>query len=152
MIHLLSGSTDENFISELKEAGVLAPDVMERIDISLGRPEHCLLDNFLLSGADFIKADEWISFLIRRHGCHRFGRVTWSDDVSAPATGDLPTDGNIPYRRCMDGRAMVAVLRPDKLPATSERLKMSRPLWAAATLHEIRDLRNAWSGSRREMP
>jgi hypothetical protein len=152
MIHLLPGSTDENYVSELREAGVLTPDVMERIDAFLGQPEFCLLDEFLLSGADFIQSNEWISWLIRRHGCHRFGRICWPDDASAWKSEGVTADGNIPYRRCPNGRVLVAVLRPDKLPATLERLKDSHPLWAAATLREIRDLRDAWSASRREMP
>jgi hypothetical protein len=151
MIHLLPGSADERFASELREAGVLTPDVMERIDASLGRPEHCLLDDFLLSGADFINSNEWISWLIRRHGCHRFGRVAWPEDASDWIRESAPVDGNLPYRRCVDGRILVAVLRPDRLPAASERWKASRPLWAAATLGEIRDLKKSWDGVQDEM-
>lgn len=152
MIHLLPGSADETLVSDLREAGVLTPDVMERIDSFLGRPEHCRLDEFLLSGADFIKSNEWISWLIRRHRCHRFGRVTWPDDASGWIDGAMPADGNLPYRRCADGRVLVAVLRPDKLPATFERLKESRPLWAAATLRELRDLKTAMETHRPQMP
>jgi len=149
MIHLLPGSPDEIFVSELREAGILTPDVMERIDSSLNRPEHCLLDEFLLAGAGFIKTNDWLSWLIRQHGCHRFGRVAWSGDACAWISEGLPADGNLPYRRCADGRVMVAVLRPDRLPATYERLRDSRPLWAAATLNEILDLKNAWNGFHR---
>jgi hypothetical protein len=152
MIHLVPGSGDETLVSELREAGVLTPDVMEHIDASLGRPEDCLLDEFLLSGAEFIRENDWISWLIRRHGCHRFGRVFWPDNGSAWINGCLPDDGNIAYRRCANGDVLVAVLRPDKIPDTSERLKGVRPLWAAATLREIRDLRATWNRPPADMP
>jgi hypothetical protein len=152
MIHLLPGSADEILASELREAGILTPDVVERIDATLGRPEHCLLDDFLLSGAGFIRTNEWLSWLIRRHGCHRFGRVVRPVDGSAWTGIGMPADGNIPYRLCADGRLLVAVLRPDKLQATFERLKDSRPLWAAATLREIGDLRTSLSAFCPELP
>jgi len=146
MIQLMPDSGDDILVSELREAGVLTPDVVEHIDASLGRPEDCPLDEFLLSGAELIRENDWISWLIRRHGCHRFGRVSWPDDGAAWMNGGLPADGNIAYRRCANGDVLVAVLRPDKVPDTSERLKGVRPLWAAATLREIRDLRAAWNG------
>lgn len=152
MIHLLPGSPDEILASELREAGILTPDVVERIDASLGRPEHCLLDDFLLSGANFIRTNEWLSWLIRRNGCHRFGRVVRPVDGSAWTGDGVPADGNIPYRYCADGRLLVAVLRPDKMPATVERLKDSRPLWAAATLREIGELRASLNDFRPELP
>jgi hypothetical protein len=151
VIHLLPGSTDEALASELRESGILTPDVIERIDAALGRPEHCDLDDFLLSGAEIIKAADWLSWLIRRHGCHRFGRVAWHEDAREWLRGGMPDDLNLPYRRCADGRPLVAVLRPDKVTLTVERMRKETPVWAAATLAEVRALKIAWERQTAEM-
>ena len=144
MIHLPPGSGDAEFLADLKEAGILTPDVIERIDASLGRPENGTLDGFLVAGADFVRTDHWLSWLIRSHGCHRFGRVNWREEAAEWARTGAPSEANIPYRRCGDGSLLVAVLRPDRLPASAERWRTSRLLRAAATLGEIRELKSAW--------
>ena len=144
MMHLLGGAPDHELLAELKEAGILAPDTIERIDASLGRPEAGALDDFLLAGAGVISEKDWLGWLIRRHGCHRFGLVSWDDEALRWRPAGEIAGCNLPYRAAADGRPMVAVLRPDQLPATAAVLQGARPLWAAASLEEIRALRRAW--------
>jgi len=140
-MHFLQPSEDTPMLAELKEAGILTPDVIERIDRELNRPESGSLDQFLLAGAGHVAEREWLSWLIRRHGCHRFGRVAWSDEAAEWPTAE--SDSNQPYRRGCDGHALVAVLRPDRWATTEARFS-GQPLHrAAATLGEVRELRAA---------
>jgi hypothetical protein len=151
MIHFIDSARDGELLAELKDESVLAPDVIARIDESMGRPESGTLNDFLLAGADLIPEKAWLSWLIRRHGCHRFGHVAWLDEAAAWAGGGVPPEGNLPVRRCVDGGILLAVLRPDRLPATVRWLiptvpgqAASRLHLAAATLREMRKLRSAW--------
>jgi hypothetical protein len=130
-------------MAELKDAGLLAPDVIDRIDAILGRPETGTLNEFLLAGAGVIPERPWLTWLIRRHGCHRFGRVAWQGE-GAPWAQSEPTEpGNLPYRECDDRSLLVAVLRPDLLGETERRWPGPQHR-AAATLAEIRALHAAW--------
>jgi hypothetical protein len=150
MLHFLDAAVDGAWLAELKDAGLLAPDRIDRIDGLMGRPESGTLNAFLLAGADVVPEKPWISWLIRRHGCHRYGHATWrGDDIRGLPPG-IPPDGNLPYRQCEDRALLVAVLRPDLLPATGQRLQ-GRP-WhrAAATLREVRDLHAAWPTACRD--
>jgi len=145
-MHLIDPAADGELLAELKEFGILNPDTIGRIDLSLGRPESCTLNDLLMAGERVIPEKDWLSWLIRRHGCHRFGRVAWRPEASAWARPEMAAEHNLTYRQTADGRPIVAVLRPDATAATAERLAGPRPLWAAATLTEIRALRAAWSG------
>jgi hypothetical protein len=111
----------------------------------MGRPESGTLNEFLLAGADFISENNWISWLIRRYGCHRFTRAVWRNECAAWARDSLPPDGNLPYRRCDDGAVLVAVLRPDRREVTAKRFGEQTTIhWSASTLRELRDLHAAW--------
>jgi hypothetical protein len=143
-MHFMDPTPDTELLAALKDEGVLAPDIVARIDESMGRPESGTLDAFLLAGAEHIPEKAWLSWLIRRHGCHRFGRVGWREEAAGWAGQGVPPDGNLPFRRCADGSVLVAVLRPDRLPATVARLGVTRVHPAAATLREIRDLAAEW--------
>ena len=140
MIPLADPGADGPLLAELKEAGILSPDVVPRIDAVLGPRECASLNQYLLAGAEFIAEAGWLAWLIRRHGCHRFGRVVWHPDAAPWVQGELPAHGNLPYRSAGDGGALVAVLRPDRMdsgnPATAH--------WAAATLGEVAALHSAW--------
>ncbi|MDP9169514.1 MAG: hypothetical protein M3N54_02750, partial [Acidobacteriota bacterium] len=75
--------------------------------------------------------------------CHRFGPVrlpahaeSWAGAVP-PRDAALPA--NLPWLRLSNGTTVRAILRPD-LPAEGYR--------AAATLHELRELRRAWDRVR----
>ena len=136
-------SADESLFADLRDAGVVTPDAINRIDEAMGRPEGATLDEFLLAGADHIPEADWLYWLIRRHGCHRFGRVRWDPASLRVIPDPAPADPNLPYRMCREGSLLVAVLRPDLRDATRERLPDRRLLWAAATLREIRTLRAA---------
>jgi hypothetical protein len=144
MMHFTSPAADNEMLAELRDALVLSPDVIERIDSAMGRPESGTLNDFLLAGAEIVPERPWLFHLIRRHGCHRFGRVGWHGEAAPCSGGGWPDDGNAPYRRCADGSFLLAILRPDHLPATLGRMKPARLHRAAATLCEIRDLRTAW--------
>jgi hypothetical protein len=141
MIYFTPASADGQLLSELKDASVLTPDVIDRVYSAMGRPESGTLDEFLQAGADFIPHNGWLTWLIRRHGCHRFGKVAWHETAVAWPEDECFCDGNIPYRTCANDRVLVAVSRPDRLDATRRRLRPLRPLWAAATLGEIRELK-----------
>jgi len=143
MMHFIEPAADGELMAELRDAGLLAPDAIERIDALMGRPETGTLNDFLLAGAEIVPEKPWLSWLIRRHGCHRFGRVAWQGTAAAWAQGGLPEEGNLPYRACPDGSLLLAVLRPDLLAGTGRR--WSEPLQhAAATLPELRALHAAW--------
>lgn len=144
MMHLTGGDADRELLAELKEAGILTPDAIDRIDASLGRPEAGTLNEFLLAGAGIVRENDWLSWLIRRHGCHRFGRVAWHDEAMRWRPAGDSVGFNLPFRESADGHPMVAVLRPDGLPAAAQVLRCARPIWAAATLEEIRYLRSEW--------
>jgi hypothetical protein len=145
MMHFTEPAADGELMAELRDAGILAPDAIDRIDALLGRPEIGTLNEFLLAGAEIIPEKPWLTWLIRRHGCHRFGRVTWQAEAAAWAQRDRPAEGNLPYRECEDHSLLVAVLRPDLLALTSS--QWSVPLHrAAATLAELRELHAAWTG------
>jgi hypothetical protein len=144
MMHFHDTAVDGEWLAELKEAGLLTPDVMESIDAAMGRPESGTLNDFLLAGADVISENNWLSWLIRRYGCHRFTRAVWREPDAAWAQGPIPPDGNLPYRRCADGAVLVAVLRPDRREATIKRFGEQSVHWSASTLREMRDLHAAW--------
>lgn len=135
---------DGEWLAELKEAGLLTPDVTERIDAAMGRPESGTLNDFLMAGADIIPAEAWIFWLIRRFACHRFGQAVWKDPAVVWARGPAPPDGNLPLRCCANGALVVAVLRPDLREATAERYPGRKLHWSAASLREMRDLHAAW--------
>jgi hypothetical protein len=152
MMHFENHVVDGELMAELRDVGLLAPDTMERINALMGHPETGTLSAFLLAGADLIPEKPWLTWLIRHHGCHRFGRVLWPGGSPIWAQGDLPEEGNLPYRECEDHRLLVAVLRPDFLAATARRWPETIHR-AAATLAEIRALQVAWrenSGPGRE--
>jgi hypothetical protein len=148
MLHFLDAAVDGEWMAELKDAGLLAPDQIDRIDELMGRPESGSLNAFLLAGADLVPEKPWLTWLIRRHGCHRYGKAAWRGESLAWQPHGIPPDGNLPYRQGEDGALLVAVLRPDLLPATGERLQPRSWLRAAATLREMRDLHRAWEGPR----
>ncbi len=127
-------------VAELKDEGLLTPAVIARVGEAMGAREPAGLNAFLLAGADLIPEKPWLSWLIRRHGCHRFGRVCARLDAAGDEAVGRPPDGNAPYRRCADGSVLVAVMRPDLMPGTADRLKGLRLHRAAATLREMRDL------------
>ncbi len=89
MIHFIDSARDGELIAELRDEGVLARDVIALIDESMGRPESGTLNDFLLAGADFIPEKAWLSWLIRRYGCHRFGHVWhgWMRPLDGRAAG-----------------------------------------------------------------
>lgn len=140
---------DGALAAELRDAGLLAPDIDERIERALGRPEVGTLDDYLLAGADCVPEGPWLAWLIRRHGCHRFGRVGWSEQAGALAADGPPPGGNLPYRRCPGGALLVAVLRPDRRQETVRAHPAGPLLWAAATLRELRALHQAAKAARR---
>jgi hypothetical protein len=143
MMHFHQRLIDGELMAELRDVGLLDPSLIEQIDRAMGRPEAGTLNEFLLAGADVISENAWLFWLIRQHGCQRFGRVSWRPEAEAWAQAGPPPDGNLPYRACSDGGRLLAVLRPDLLSATVER--WPSPLHrAAATLGEMRALHRAW--------
>ena len=144
MMHFIDAATDGRLMAELRDEGVLAPDVISRIDEAMGRPESGTLSDFLLAGAAHIPGKPWLTWLIRRHGCHRFGRVAWAGDAQEWACGNPPPGPNPPYRSCPDGSLLVAILRPDLVDATDARFAPRRLHRAAATPVEVAALRSAW--------
>jgi hypothetical protein len=145
MMHFVDAAADGPWLAELREAGLLAPHLLERIDAALGRPETGTLDELLLAGADWIPERAWLAWMIRRHGCHRFGSPAWTGDLADLARGGLPAAGNLPYLRCPDGTLLTALFRPDRREATLRGFQPRRLAWAAATPAEVRELRAAWS-------
>lgn len=142
MIRFLEPRADDLLWQELRDASLLDPQSIGRIDDKLGRPESCSLNAVLLAGADVIPERRWLSWLIRRHGCHRYGRVAWRPEAAIWVDGATAEDGNVPYRQTADGGAiLVAVMRPDRLDATRRRLAGRVVLPAAATLAESAELR-----------
>ena len=144
-----SDPEDAALVSELRECGLLTPSAAERIDAALGRAEAMTLNRFLLGGRDILDAQAWISWLVRRQDCFRFGPVHWHEHCVGRAPPDLSLEPNLPYRFSADGRPLVAVLRPDRRTATLRRLGAPVALWAAATLGELADLREAWQRAQR---
>jgi hypothetical protein len=144
-MHFLDPKTDGEFMAELRDASLLPPDILERIDAAMGRPETGTLDELLLAGADAISEPDWIAWLIRRHGCHRFGPVIRAAAVGARVHGEVAGLSNLPYEVSADGGLLMATLRPDRRAEAAERFRAPRLLWAAATLRESRSLRSAWS-------
>jgi hypothetical protein len=147
MMHFTNAADDGPFFAELRESGILAPDVIDRIDAAMGRPEAGTLNDFLLAGAELISERPWLAWLIRRHDCHRYGRVDWHEEVAPLASAGPVARGNLPYRKCQDGSILVAVLRPDCRKATGNCWPGARLWWAAATLSELRELNHAWKGA-----
>jgi hypothetical protein len=143
MMHFMERA-DGAWLAELREAGLLTPDLTERIDAAMGRPESGTLNDFLMAGADILSAEAWLSWLIRRYGCHRFGRAVWREEAASWACSPAPADGNLPLRTCADGSLVVAVLRPDRREATAGRYPERKLHWAAASLREMRDLHTVW--------
>ncbi|HVW22031.1 MAG TPA: hypothetical protein VHC86_12525 [Opitutaceae bacterium] len=140
------GAADATLLADLREAGLLTPDILEGMAAAAGHPEEATLNEYLLAGAELVPEAAWLSWLIRRHGCHRYGRVGWREEAEAWARSGLPPEGNLPCRRCADGRhALLAVLRPDRIAASERRYP--GPVWlrAAATLPEMRELHAVWA-------
>jgi len=142
---------DRELLAELKEAGLVTPITLESICARLVPGEEPGLSEFLLAGADLVPEADWLTWMIRRHGCFRFGPVHLAADFGserwqALAYRELPPleqHPNLPYAMLpvpAAGRpaCLVAVLRPD-YPVPG--------LPAAATLPEIRDLRRRWSAT-----
>jgi hypothetical protein len=142
---------DRELLAELKEAGLVTPITLEAICARLASWEDPGLSEFLLAGAELIDEANWLTWMIRRHGCYRFGPVKLAADFGserwqAVASGELPPVShhpNLPYALLpvpASGRpaCLVAVLRPD-YPVSG--------LPAAATLTEIRELRRRWSAT-----
>ena len=148
MMHLNSAEGDDGLLAELKDAGVLDPGSIERIHEAMGRPESGSLTDFLLAGSDVIPEGPWLTWLIRRYGCHRFGRVAWRPGEAECGVALGAIGPNLPYRWATHGTLMVAVLRPDQLAVTASLLAPRRLLWAAGTLLELRNLRNSWVNAR----
>ena len=103
---------DERLLDDLRDASVLTPDIASRIHAAMGHPENATLDEFLLAGADHIPETEWITWLIRRHDCHRFGRVRLEESEIGGLPLVPPAEPNRPYRSCRDGSLLVARFRP----------------------------------------
>ncbi|HEX3728418.1 MAG TPA: hypothetical protein VHV47_01345 [Opitutaceae bacterium] len=136
---------DAALLADLKDAGLLTPDILEGMEAAAGRPEEATLNEYLLAGAERVSEEAWLAWLIRRHGCHRYGRVSWRAEAQAWARSGLPPEGNLPCRACADGRhALLAVMRPDRIAASERRYPGLIWLRAAATLPEMRDLHSAW--------
>jgi hypothetical protein len=145
MMSFLQPSVDSPLYTELKECGLLPPDVVDRIETKLNRPESGTLDHYLLAGADAISEPDWLRWLVRHHGCHRFGPVAWRDDAAMWARPDIASEPNRPFRRSLDGNPVIAVMRPDRWARTAAGYAGYRPERAAATLAEIRELKAAWA-------
>jgi hypothetical protein len=150
-MHFLDPKADGELMAELREVSLLSPDILERIDARMGQPETGTLDDLLLAGADWICEPDWISWLIRRHGCHRFGPVSWAKETGFRARGEVAALSNLPYRVSADGGLLIATLRPDRRAEAAASFPAPRLLWAAATLRETRTLRSEWQ-SRRSAP
>jgi hypothetical protein len=150
MMHFIDQARDPAWLSELRESGLVTPDVTERIDAAMGRPESGTLNDFLLAGAEFIPEEPWLSWLIRRHGCHRYSRAVHRDEGTAWKEAGPSPEGNLPFRRGEGSVLLVALLRPDRREETIARHPGATILWAAATLREMRTLRLAWERGRSE--
>ena len=144
MMHL--PPRDGECLAELRDMSVLTPDILDQIDARLGRRERGTLNEILLGGADLIPEGPWLTWLIRRHHCHRFGRVKWKEAMAALGKGGPIGDGNLPYQRCVDGSLLLAVMRPDLLPSAMDFWKAATTHLAAASLVEMRELYAAWQG------
>jgi hypothetical protein len=146
MLHF-PDAVDREWLAEIKDAGLLAPDAIERIHGLMGRPESAPLNDFLIAGAGVVAEGPWLSWLIRRHGCHRHGKPTGPLALPLAPSEGIPPDGNLAYRRGADSSILVAVLRPDLLPATAQRLAGG---WhrSAVTLREMGALRLALDPAR----
>jgi hypothetical protein len=139
-------SADAALLADLKDAGLLTPDILEGMEIAADRPEDGTLNEYLLAGAKLVSEEAWLLWLIRRHGCHRYGRIGWRDEALTWARSGLPPEGNLPFRPCADGQhALLAVMRPDRIVASERRYPGTTWLRAAATLTEMRDLHAAWT-------
>jgi len=147
MIPFLDPAADEPLAAELKDAGLLAPDILGRIEAALGRPETATLNEMLLAGAEWIPEKAWLSWLIRAHGCHRHGPVAWTEEMAEWARRGVPPEGNLPYRLGSDNLALVALMRPDLKAGTERRFAGPTIAWSAATLAEMRELHRAWSAA-----
>lgn len=149
---LFEDPRDRELLAELKEAGLVSPITLEAICSQLPPREEPGLSEFLLAGAEQIKEADWLTWMIRRHGCYRFGPVRLSPDFGSlrwqalaggGEPGPVALHPNLPYALLpvpAAGRpsCLVAVLRPD-YPVPG--------LPAAATLRELRDVRQAWSAT-----
>jgi hypothetical protein len=148
-----SDAADRELFAELREVGLLSPDVVQAIQAARAPREGETLTEFLLAGAGAISAPDWLSWLIRRHGCHRFGPVRLAlDGFEALPVERICAEPNPPYRRAPGGRLLCAVVRPDKRQSTAETLKPFRLEWAAATLGEVVGLKKAWADARLRGP
>jgi len=147
-----AAAIDRELLAELKEASLVTPIVLEAIHGRLDDEEHTDLNEFLLAGADLIDEREWLIWMIRRHGCYRFGPVRLAVDAGGERwvqagladAERIREAANLPYAvlpvpKAGQPACMVAVLRPD-LPVSGLR--------AAATLRELRQLRADWARVR----
>jgi hypothetical protein len=144
MMHFLEPAVDGPWMAELREAGLITPDLVERIDAAMGRPESGTLNDFLLAGCEWVPEREWLAWLISRHRCHRYGKPEWEPEAAAWALDGVPADGNLPYRKCPSGPVLVAALRPDLREVAERRMSPAGCLWAATTLKEVKALRERW--------
>jgi hypothetical protein len=135
-----TAAADRELLSELKEAGLVTPIVLEAIHSTLAEAENPALNDFLLAGAEWIDEREWLTWLIRHHACYRFGPVRLTKGFRVSEAGLDRAGPNLPYAALpvpQEGEPgwLVGVLRPD-LPVLGLR--------AAATLLELRELKAGW--------
>ncbi len=135
---------DGEFMAGLRDAGILTPDLIEKIDTVMGPPDSGALTNFLLAGAEIIPELAWLTWLIRRHGCHRVGAVALHSDTLSAITNRDSLGDNLPYRLTADDSFLIAVVRPDRWAADTSIFAPRRCIKVAATLREARALRTAW--------
>lgn len=144
MMRFQNAARDGECMATLRDAGILTPDFIEKIDVVMGRPESGALTDFLLAGAEIIPELAWLTWLIRRHGCHRVGSVALQPDTLAALTNRDALGDNLPYRFTADDSLLIAVVRPDLWVADTANLAPRRGIKVAATLREARALRTAW--------
>lgn len=144
MMRFQNSARDGEFMAGLRDAGILTPDLIDRIDAAMGRPDSGALTDFLLAGAEIIPELTWLTWLIRRHGCHRVGPVTLQSDTLAAITNRDTLGDNLPYRFTADDSLLIALVRPDRWAEETQILTPRRCIKVAATLREARALRTAW--------
>ncbi|MDP3072661.1 MAG: hypothetical protein Q8N18_20370 [Opitutaceae bacterium] len=144
MMRFQNSARDGEFMAGLRDAGILTPDLIDRIDAAMGRPDSGALTDFLLAGAEIIPELAWLTWLIRRHGCHRVGPVALQPDTLAAIANRDALGDNLPYRFTADDSLLIAVVRPDRWAEEAQLLTPRRCIKVAATLREARALRTAW--------
>ncbi len=144
MMRFQNAARDGEFMAALRDAGILTPDLIEKIDAAMGRPDSGALTDFLLAGAEVIPELAWLTWLIRQHGCHRVGPVALQPDTLDAVTNREALGENLPYRFTADDSFLIAVVRPDRWASDTANLAPRRCIKVAATLREARALRTAW--------